>query len=289
MSLTVTPSDATLGATVRGIDLGAPIEDAVFREIENAWHERAVLIFPEQNIADEAQIAFSRRFGKLERNVTENNVGHNPEVIVLSNVRDDGGLYEAGSNHALFLKGNSFWHTDSSFKRVPAKASILSARTVPDIGGETEFADMRAAYDELDNDAKSELGDRIAVHSYAYSQSLVGGTGALSDDEWDNVPPVEHPIIRTHPATRRRNLYLGRHASHIVGEDLEVSRQRLRQLCENACQPPRVMKHRWQTGDIVMWDNRCVLHRGHPWPSDQARTMVRTTIAGEVGSNEWVL
>ena len=288
MALRTTPTDATLGAFVHGIDLGV-LDDETFATIEAAWHEFGILIFPGQNISEEAHVAFSRRFGALERNVTANDIGNNPEVVVLSNVKDDGSLWAPDSDHGLFLKGNCYWHTDSSFKQVPAMGSILAARIVSSEGGETEYADMRAAYNALDAEMQDFLQDKTAVHSYAYSQGLVGGIGALSQEEWDAVPPVEHPVIRTHPATGRRSLYIGRHASHIIGEDLEESRSLLRRLCEEACQPPRTYKHRWRAGDMIMWDNRCVLHRGHDYPSDQPRHMVRTTIAGDSDSNEWLL
>ena len=288
MTLTITPTENTLGAVVTGLDL-AEIDDETFARIEQAWHRHAVLAFPEQNLCDETHIAFSRRFGSLERNVTANNIGDNPEVIVLSNVKEDGSLWKPESSHGLFLKGNSYWHTDSSFKRVPAMASLLRACQVPSEGGETEFADMRAAYDELDGELRDRLDDKIAVHSYGYSQSQVGGMKALSEDEWNAVPPVEHPVIRTHPATARKNLYIGRHASHIKGEDVEESRRLLISLCEDACRAPRTYKHSWRPGDPVIWDNRCVLHRGHGYPGDQPRVMVRTTVAGEEAGNEWTL
>ena len=288
MAPTITPTESTLGATVTGIDL-RQLDDESFARIEDAWHQHAVLVFPEQDLDDEAHIAFTRRFGPLERNVTANNVGDNPETIVLSNVKPDGGIWKPESDHGLFLKGNSYWHTDSSFKPVPSKASILRAVQVPSRGGETEYADMRAAYDELDAELQARLDDKIGVHSYVWSQSQVGGMAALSEEEWNAVPPVEHPVVRTHPATARKSLYLGRHASHIKGEDVERSRSLLKSLCEEACRPPRTYKHAWRPGDLVIWDNRCVLHRGHGYPGDEARHMVRTTLAGEGAGNEWNL
>ena len=204
-------------------------------------------------------------------------------------MKKDGSLWEARSDTGLMLKGNNYWHTDSSYKRIPAKASLLAAKVVPKTGGETAFADMRAAYDALDPAMQAWLADKIAVHSYAYSQGKVGGMGAITQDEWDALPPVEQPVIRTHPATGRRNLYIGRHASHIVGEDPGESRQLLERLCVEACQAPRIHIHKWAVGDLVMWDNRCVLHRGLGHPPDQPRHMVRTTVAGDSDeANEWV-
>ena len=288
MSPEITPTDATLGATVRGVRLAA-IDEAGFAAIERAWDEHAVLVFPDQHLTQAEQVAFSRRFGELERSLTASNVGADPEVIVLSNIREDGSLWPARSAHGLFLEGNNYWHTDSSYKRIPSKGSALAARIVPETGGETAFADMRAAWDALDAETQDWLASKRAVHSYAYSQGKVGGTEALSKDEWDALPPVEHPVVRRHPATGRRSLYIGRHASHIVGEDQDESRALLERLCADACRRPRVFTHRWRAGDLVLWDNRCVLHRGLGHPPDQGRHMTRTTLAGDGAANEWSL
>lgn len=287
-NIQVEPIDATLGAVVRGVDLNQPLDDESFGEIHAAWLEHAVLVFPGQHLDDESHEAFSRRFGRLER-VINRSRGNSDTISNLSNVRKDGSLAKPASNLYLFHKGNSYWHTDSSFKRVPAKASLLSARQVPSEGGETEFADMRAAWDELDAKLQARLEDRIAEHSYRYSQGKVGGLDVLSKEELDALPPVEHPVVRTHPETGRKNLYIGRHASHILGEDVAESRALLENLCEEACRPPRVFTHHWQVGDLVMWDNRCVLHRGRPYPADQPRQMRRTTVAGEAADNEWAV
>lgn len=277
-----------MGAIVRGVDL-AEVDDAGFTRIEAAWHEYAVLVFPDQHLSDAAHIAFSERFGPLERALTRRGIGPDPALIVLTNLREDGTLDPPNDKRVRFNSGNLIWHTDSSFKRVPAKASLLRACQIPGTGGETEFADMRSAYDELDEEMKARLEGKIAEHSYVFSQSQVGGLDMLSPEELDKLPPVCHPVVRTHPATGRRNLYIGRHASHIVGEDVERSRALLRRLDEQACNAPRIFHHRWQVGDVVIWDNRCVLHHGLPSPVDEARVMVRTTVAGDAAGNEWVM
>ena len=287
-SVRVEPLDATLGATVHGVDLKAPLGNGAFEDIHAAWLEHAVLVFPGQFLDDGSHTAFSERFGALERMFDMRGRGSRVFAI-LSNVRKDGSLIEPDGSDALFLKGNSYWHTDSSFKRVPAKASLLCAKQVPDAGGETEFADMRAAWDRLDPGTKSRLEGKVAVHSFRYSQGKVGGLDTMSESDLDDLPPVEHPVVRTHPETGRKSLYIGRHASHIAGEDVAESRELLETLCEEACRPPRVFTHRWTAGDLVMWDNRCVLHRGRPYPSDQPREMRRTTIAGESADNEWLM
>ena len=287
-SVRVEPLDATLGAAVQGVDLSEPLSDEVFEDIHAAWLEHAVLVFPGQFLDEESHTAFSQRFGPLERMFDMRGRGSRVFAI-LSNVRKDGSLIEPGGSHALFLKGNSYWHTDSSFKRVPAKASLLCAKQVPDEGGETEFADMRAAWDRLDSEMQTRLDGKVAVHSFRYSQGKVGGLDTMSETDLDALPPVEHPVVRTHPETGRKSLYIGRHASHILGEDEGASRELLETLCEEACRPPRVFTHRWTAGDLVMWDNRCVLHRGRSYPPDQAREMRRTTVAGEAANNDWMM
>lgn len=285
----IEPTSATLGALVTDVDL-RHISDSEFAQIEAAWHEHAVLAFRGQNLDDESHIVFSRRFGTLERLVAESIEGANPEIFLASNLRPDGTLDEPGGNRARFQQGNQYWHSDSSFKRITAKASLLRSVVIPSSGGETAFADMRAAYDALEPSRQEWLADKAAVHSYAYSQGMVGGLDVMSQEELDAVPPVPHPVVRVHPDTGRKSLFIGRHASHIVGEDLESSRTLLQELCAEACQPPRVYEHPWAVGDLVIWDNRCVLHRGRPWSVSEARDMHRTTVAGEDDAdNEWNL
>ncbi|MCZ6889452.1 MAG: TauD/TfdA family dioxygenase [Gammaproteobacteria bacterium] len=282
----IVPSGATLGATVRGIHLDRPLDPAEFDLILSAWHAHGVLVFPDQHLTDAQHLAFTRRFGHLEfglRRSVSTGLGR------LTNVTKEGDIAAPSSLQARFLLGNTYWHTDSSYKRVGAKASLLAARVVPGQGGETEWADMRAAYDVLDDSMQAWLEEKVAVHSYVFSHTPFGGLEILNAEDLARLPPVEHLVIKTHPETGRRNLFVGRHASHILGEDLETSRALLRKLTDDACQPPRIWKYRWREGDIAIWDNRCVLHRGHRWPDDQPRTMVRTTVAGDEPDNEWVM
>ena len=282
----IQPSDATLGAIVRDVDL-ASIDDSDFAAIEDAWHRFAVLVFPGQHLNDEHHLAFTRRFGRLERGLKRgrNEIG----LGRLSNMDGNGIVVSREDLRARFQRGNRDWHSDSSYKRVGAKASILAAHVVPEKGGETEWADMRAAYDALDPPTRRWAEGKFAVHSYRFSHAWHGGLELLSARELDDLPPVEHPLVLVHPATRRRSLFVGRHASHVVGENLESSRLRLRELTAWACRPPRVWAHRWQPGDIAIWDNRCVLHRGRPWPEDQPQAMARSTVAGEDTNNEWAM
>ena len=277
---------ATLGAEVFGVDLSETLKDSVFAEIEAAWNEYAVLIFKGQELTDSAHLDFTRRFGRLEQSIRRTTT---TGLSRLSNVDTTGAVVPPSSLQARFLVGNTYWHSDSSYKRIGAKASILAAHVVPEDGGETEWADMRAGYEALQEEMKVWLDGKTAVHCYEFSHAPFGGMEILNADELSHLGAVEHPVVRVHPASGRKNLFVGRHASHIVGEDLAESRRLLARLTDEAAQPPRTLKHKWRKGDLVIWDNRCVLHRGHRWPDDQARTMVRTTVAGDDPSNEWIL
>ena len=281
----IASSAATLGATVTGVRLSA-LTEGEWRAIEDAFHERAVLVFPGADLTEAEHIAFSRRFGVLERTLSKRT--ERQEISLLSNVAQNGVVAKPDDALGLFLKGNRDWHTDSSFKKVGAKVSLLRAVEAPATGGDTEWADMRAAWDALQPPVQARLEGLVAVHSYAWSQGQIGGTEILTESELSALPPVQHPLVRTHPATARRSLYIGRHIAQVLGMDPEEGRALVRSLTEQACQPPRLFRHRWRSGDLVAWDNRCVLHRGHPWPFDQPRVMKRTTVAGD-GDNPWAL
>ena len=282
----IVPSEATLGASIYDVNLHQ-LDDRTDKRIIEAWHEYGVLAFPEQHLDDEAHITFGRRFGHLERLLTTAIEGTKPEIFRVANVRPDGTLDSAGGPYDTLNRGNRQWHSDSSYKRIPSKASALRAHTLPSSGGETQFADMRSAYDALDTARKDWLADKLAVHDFAYSHGKAADL--MTDAERAALPPVEHPIVRVHEETGRKSLFVGRHASHIVGEDVERSRSQLRELTESACQPPRIFTHRWHVGDLVIWDNRCVLHRGRPWPTDEPRILFRTTVACDDPDNEWQL
>ncbi len=275
----------TMGAEVTGVDLGQ-LDDDTFAAVLAAWYTYAVLVFPGQHLSDAAQIRFSLRLGELEAPLTRRPsspgavVPAPPAIGKLANLGPDGHPVAEGSSLWLFLAGNQLWHSDSSFKAVSAKASVLSAWTVPSVGGETEFADTRQAYDALDDATRARLDGLVAEHWYWYSQSQVGGTEVLTAAEWAVLPPVHHPVIRTNEDSGRRSLFIGRHASHIVGMDVDEGRRLLAELCAYATHPRWVLRHRWQRGDAVLWDNRSVLHRGRPWPAVEPRVMKRTTVAG---------
>lgn len=284
----VQPIGPDFGAVVTGGSLAA-LPAATFPQLLDAAHRYAVLVFPGQHLSDDEHLAFSRRFGPLERAL---NSRRDTRFSRLSSVRSNGDQVQAGSSVALMLESNMVWHTDSSFKPIPATFSLLSCKEAAETGGETEFADLRAAWDALDPVRRARVEAKRAIHSYRWSQEQAGAADWLSEQDWLALPPVEQPLVRTHPATGRRNLYLGRHAHQIIGEDAEVSGQFLAELCEWACQPPRVFAHRWSAGDLVMWDNRCVAHRGRLFPYSERRIMVRVTVAGDPPPGErnpWAL
>jgi len=269
-------------ARVSGLDLSKPLDDGAFGQVRDAFHHYAVLVFPEQRISDDQQIAFSERFGPLEVSIRKDRPRRiaNPRVSDISNVDERDRVFDPDDERAIYNAGNRLWHSDSSFKRVPAMASLLSGREVPPEGGETEYADLRAAWDALPADRKRGLDELVAEHSFVYSRGLIG-YDQFTDAERAEVPPVPQAVVRTHPATGRKSLYVGSHASHVIGRPVEESRALLRELLDFATQPQFVYRHAWRQHDLVMWDNRCVLHRGRPWDERRyRRVMHRTTVAG---------
>ncbi len=283
MPIAVTRLADTFAAEVRGIDLRRHLPDEVFAEVLAAFHEFAVLVFPGQDIDDEQQIAFSRRFGPLETSIRHDKPGGSgrPEISNISNIDETGALYAPDDPRYVYHVGNRWWHSDSSFKRVPAKISLLSGRIVPPEGGETEFADMRAAWDALSEAEQRRLDGLVAEHSIVYSRMRITGD-IFTEEEKAALPPVHQALVRTHPATGRKALFIGSHASRILGWPLEDGRRLLQELLDFATEPRFVYRHRWRPKDLVMWDNRCILHRGRPWDATKhARVMIRTTVAGD--------
>ena len=271
-----------VGVEILGVDVRR-VDDVVFQEILDAFERHSVLLFRGQVITDAEQIVFSRRFGPLEtslRTITSL-APVAPEVSNLTNVDAEERLIPAGDRRNLFNAGNQMWHSDSSFKRVPAHASLLSAREVPPRGGETEFASMRIAYEALPEALRRFLEGKVAIHSFAYSRGLIGD-GLLPPEHAAQVPPVPQALVRANPRHGRKAFFVGSHACEIVGMPTGEARALLRDLLQRATRPELVYTHRWQAGDLVMWDNRCVLHRGRPWDeSAYRRVMHRTTVAGQ--------
>ncbi|HVM79248.1 MAG TPA: TauD/TfdA family dioxygenase [Stellaceae bacterium] len=288
MAIAVRPLHPTLGAEVLGVDLRNPLPAADFAEIEAIFNRYAVLVFPRQLLTDEQQMAFSRRFGPLETNPSYagNKLRLRPEIADISNIDYEGNIQPLDAPKRLFSLGNHLWHTDSSFKHVPARCSLLSAREVPPSGGETEFADLRAAYDALPEERKRQLDGLVLEHSIYRSRSLIG-FAEFDKEIYKKLPPVRQMLVRRHPGSGRMSLYLAAHASHVIGWPVEEGRRLIEELIAFATQPQFVYSHRWTVGDLVMWDDRCTMHRGRPY--DEAkyrRDMHRTTVSDEINTVE---
>jgi alpha-ketoglutarate-dependent 2,4-dichlorophenoxyacetate dioxygenase len=280
MAIELTPLHPTLGASVRGVDLTRSVIPEVFAEIDAAFNRYGILVFPEQPVTDEQQLAFSRLFGPLE--VNPNYAGATmrlrPDIADISNLDAEGRVLAGDDRRNLFNIGNQLWHTDSSFKRTPAKCSLLSAREIPASGGETEFADLREAWDALPDAKKREIEGLAVEHSIFRSRSQIGFAD-FNDDIFKELPAVPQALVRHHPASGRTSLYLASHASHVIGWPVAEGRALIEELIAFATQPQFVYQHRWAVGDLVMWDNRCTMHRGRPYDDAQRRVLHRTTVS----------
>ena len=292
MSVSIRQIHPVFVGEVSGIDLRRPLTADEVAAIEAGMDRYAVLVYHDQKITDEQQMVFSRNFGALEDarggNITKPEdkrlqVGMND----VSNLGKNGRPLPRDSRERAFNLGNMLWHSDSSFRPIPAKYSLLSARVVNPVGGNTEFADMRAAYDTLDADTKALVEDLVCEHSLMYSRGLLGMLD-YSDEEREMFRPVRQRLVRTHPVTGRKSLYLSSHAGAIVGMPMAEARILLRDLNEHATQPAFVYVHRWRPWDLVMWDNRQMMHRVRRYDDDQSRDMRRTTVAGTVPTVEQV-
>jgi len=286
MPVTTRPLRPVFAGEAMGIDLTAAIPEDAIAAIDAAINKYAVLVLPGQNIDDAQQLAFSRRFGDLEIPGANSNIGQRTGrkmgrgIADLSNLDRDNNLYQRDDRQRMFNLGNQLWHSDSSFKIIPAKYSMLSGRVVPAGGGDTEFADMRAAYDALDEQTKSEIDDLVCEHSLLHSRGVLGFTN-ISEDEKNNFKPVLQQLVRTHPDTGRKSLYLSAHAGSIVGMPVPEARALLRELTEHATQREFVYRHKWRLHDLVIWDNRQTMHRATRFrDTEEVRDMHRSTVAG---------
>ena len=277
MSPTVKPIEgATLGAVITDIDL-THLSGPTWRAVEEAFLEYAVLVFPAQQLGADAQVAFGRRFGEIEILREDGR-----EAVRFSNKRLDGSLLQPADFRFQALRGNEGWHMDSTYMPVSAKVGLLSAIEVPASGGETEFADMRAAYDALEAETSDRIAGLSACHSLYASQAKIGhvvdtGSGYGYHDKG---APIR-PLVKTHPVTGRKALQIARHIYRIPGMEDDAAQALIGDLLQRACQPPRVYRHRWQPGDLLVWDNRCVLHRARPYDRTEPRVLQATRIAGD--------
>lgn len=275
-SLLVEPLDVGFGAVVRGVTL-AGADDRAIAEIRDAWHEYGLLVFPEQHLSRDDQDAFARRFGELEFAATP-----------LTNLARDGTLRDPDHDLSKSLRGNERWHHDSTYVPVQAKGAVFTAEIVPAEGGATGFADMRSAYDDLDDETRALVETLSAYHSRRYSMERAGHhvTDENADRyqlygyDHDTEPPLR-PLVKHHPVTGRPNLLIGQHAFGIPGLEPDESERLLDRLTDHACADDRTYHHRWAVGDALLWDNRRLMHRATPHPADQPRRMWHTRIAGD--------
>jgi alpha-ketoglutarate-dependent 2,4-dichlorophenoxyacetate dioxygenase len=273
-------------AEVDGIDLTVPLDAEAVASIHAGMDRYAVLVFHDQRLSDEEQVAFTRSLGKIELN-TANNVTPPDqrrlgiEMSDISNLDQRGNMLERDDRRRAFNLGNRLWHSDSSFKVVPAKYSLLSARIVPIAGGNTEFADMRAAYDALEAAAKAEIEDLVTEHSLMFSRGQIGFTD-FTAEERVKFAPVRHRLVRTNLATGRKSLYLSSHVGGIVGWPVPEALAFVRDLAEHSTQRQFVYAHAWRQYDLVIWDNRQTMHRARRYRDmGEVRDMRRTTLEGD--------
>jgi alpha-ketoglutarate-dependent 2,4-dichlorophenoxyacetate dioxygenase len=281
VTITITPLHPLFGAAIGGVDVGQPLDDQTFAAIRAAFEEHSLLVFHDQTLDDATQVAFSQRFGPLETTISANAAGGTHFARQSNLDIDTGAVIPPEDRRMVYQKGNMLWHTDSSFKPVPALCSLLSGRIVPETGGDTGFASARAAYDALPDAMKRRIESLVAEHSLAYSRGLIG-PAVLTEAQKSEVPPVRQAVVRVNPVNGRKAIYAGAHASHIVGWPIEEGRALLLELTEFITQPRFCYSHRWRQGDLVIWDNRCLLHRATPYDTVRyKRLMQRTTVAGD--------
>jgi alpha-ketoglutarate-dependent 2,4-dichlorophenoxyacetate dioxygenase len=274
-------------AEVSAIDLRGVADRGTLDEIRAAMDGYAVLVFRDQPFADDEQLAFAKRLDgalhtKTGSAIVKKNRFGNEALTDISNVDESGELLRADDRRRMYSLGNRLWHTDASFQDPPGRYSMLSAKVVPSISADTEFADMRAAYDALDAETKETLEGLRAHHSIAYSRNILGFE--FSEEEQEQLKGAVHPVVRTNPRTRRRSLYLASHASRIIDWPVPEGRLLLRDLIEQATQPQFVYRHMWRVGDLVIWDNRATMHRGRPFDDASHRRELRRVTTLDIES-----
>ncbi len=282
MSITVHPIHPDFVAEISGIDLAEPLRPADRDAIEQAINRYAVVVFHDQKLTDDQQIAFARHFGPIHSSAQKarhKSIKHrlaSNEIADISNLDGDSKVMDQNARRRLDWLANRLWHTDASFRAVPGALSLLYAHVIPDEGGDTEFADMRAAYDALPEAKKKEIEGLVAEHSIWHSRGQLDVT-KYSPEELASLPPVPQRVVRTHPGSHRKTLYIASHASHIIGMPVPDGRLLLLDLIEHATQPQFVHAHRWRAGDLVVWDNRCTMHRARPFDTTKVRDLRRVT------------
>ena len=277
--IAVRPLTDRLGAAIAGVDLADDIADDVFRAIYQAFLRYQVLLFAPLDLPPGRQVAFARRFGEVQVHVmNQYHADGYPELYRLSNLDEHG---KPNGKHPD--KGTLVWHTDGSWRRVTGQATIIYGEVMPESGGETHFCDMYGAYDRLDADWKARVANLRAVHNLDFSRTRRHGEDPMTEAQRLATPPVDHPVVRTHPETGRKCLYLGDHAEYIAGMPYADGRALIEELNALAIHPDLTYRHRWSAGELLVWDNRCVMHRATPYdPFTQGRVIRRCTVLGEV-------
>ena len=293
MPLTIRQLGPCFVGEASGLDLTRPLSAADVAAINAGMDEHAVLIFHDQHFKDDEQLAFTQSLGPLEVAVGFNLRDKSdmrlksPHFADVSNLDKDGKVFRKDDRRWQFAIGNRLWHSDSSFKTIPAKYSLLSARAVPSSGGNTEFADMRAAWDALDDETKAACEPLVCEHSQMFSRAKCGFTD-FSPEERERFKPVRQRLVRVHPGSGRKSIYLSSHAGSIVGWPVPEAKAFLMDLTEKATQRELTYSHKWRVGDLVMWDNRATMHRARPFPEHEPRDMRRTTLMGDAPTVEQV-
>jgi alpha-ketoglutarate-dependent 2,4-dichlorophenoxyacetate dioxygenase len=283
MSLRVTRLAECFAARVEGAEIARPLDDATWAAIRAAFEEHSVLVFPDAGLDDETQIRFSQRFGALEVTKSINPAAGTPFARQSNLDIQTGDVIPPDDRRMVYQLANMLWHSDSSFKPVPSLCSLLSARIVPPEGGATEFASTRAAYPSLPEALRRRVEGAIAVHDFGWSRDQIR-PGFFTAEERAVYPPVRHPMVRVNPVNGRKSLFLGAHASYIEGLPIAEGRAVLRDVLEHVTQPRFRYRHEWRADDLVIWDNRCVLHRATPYDSVRhQRLLQRTTVSGDPG------
>jgi len=278
----IVPLGPGFGAELRAVSLtDVACDDAAYAAARAAFEEHSLLVLRNQEVTDEIQLAFSRRFGPPE--VTKvGSQGTGTNFVILTTIGADGKVVPSDHRMAMRNRANQLWHTDSSFKRVPALASILSARIIPGHGGETEFVSTRLAFERLDPQLQKQLENSFAWHDYAHSRGQIAA-GLATPEEIAALPPQCWRMVWRNPANGRGALYLASHAYAVEGMEAAAGKKLIDDLTAAATAPGTSYLHQWRKGDVVMWDNRATMHRGRPWPAGEPRLMIRTTISATEG------
>ena len=278
-TLSARPLTPKLGAEISGVTLADGVSDEVFRTIYDAFLRYQVLLFPPQDVPPGQQVAFARHFGEVQIHVmNQYHADGYPELYRLSNLDADG---NPTGHHPD--KGTLAWHTDGSWQRVTGQATIIYGEIVPEIGGETHFCDMYGAYERLDAEWKARIANLRAVHNLDFSRTRRHGEDPMTEEQKRAKPPVDHPVVRTHPETGRKCLYLGDHAEYILGMPYDEGRALIEELNALAVHRDLTYEHHWRAGELLVWDNRCVMHRATAYdPATQRRVVRRCTVLGEV-------